>query len=134
MKTMTITKNTSIILIAVIAAVMISSALAVTVTTSPVLAKKGSGSSGSSGSSGVNDGSPGNSDFGHSHGPARDATCNPSTVGNQTATLNEGTCTASLFSNSEPQKDTFQQECLSILHSSFVHETDGELNCIFPAT
>ena len=66
--------------------------------------------------------------------PAREATCNPSTVGGQTATLTEGTCTASLFSDSEPQKDTFQQDCLSILHSSFVHETNGELNCIFPAT
>jgi hypothetical protein len=64
----------------------------------------------------------------------RDATCNPSTVGGQTTTLTDGECTAMLSGGSEPQKDIFQNDCLSILHSSFVHEVDGELSCIFPAT
>jgi hypothetical protein len=62
------------------------------------------------------------------------AACNPSTVGGQIAILTVGTCTAMLPGNStEPQKDIFQRDCLSILHSNFVHEPNGDLSCIFPA-
>ena len=67
--------------------------------------------------------------------PERNATCNPSTVGGQTTTLTDGECTAMLSSDStEPQKDIFQRDCLSIRLSNFVHEPNGDLNCIFPAT
>ena len=74
------------------------------------------------------------SDFKQAEGK-HEATCNPSTVDGQTATLTDGTCTAMLSSDStEPQKDIFQRDCLSIQHSNFVHEPNGDLNCIFPAT
>jgi hypothetical protein len=73
------------------------------------------------------------SDFKQAEGK-HEATCNPSTVGGQTATLTDAECTATLSSGyTEPQKDTFQNDCLSIQHSNFVHEPNGDLGCIFPA-
>jgi len=61
-------KNTSIVLIAVIAAVVISSALPVTMTSTAFAEVEHAGGHNHQ-SNGVNDGSggPGNSDFGHSH-------------------------------------------------------------------
>jgi len=74
------------------------------------------------------------SDFKQAEGNTT-VTCNPSTVGGQTATLTDDTCTAMLSSDStEPQKDIFQRDCLSIRLSNFVHEPNGDLNCVFPAT
>jgi hypothetical protein len=60
-------KNTSIVLIAVVAAVMVAGMLAVTLETGQAFARGGNGGKG--GNNGVNGGSggPGNSDFGHSH-------------------------------------------------------------------
>jgi len=73
-----------------------------------------------------------NPDFKQAQGAA--AACDPSTVGGQVAILTVDTCTATLPGNStEPQKDTFQQDCLSILHNNFVHKPNGDLSCIFPS-
>lgn len=68
----TMTKNTSIVLIGVIAAVMVAGALALTLATSSAYAFQISvggdgGIGGARGANGVNGDSPGNSDFGHSH-------------------------------------------------------------------
>jgi hypothetical protein len=61
-------KNTSIVLIAVVAAVMVAGMLAVTLETGQAFANLMRGNS-MGGANGVNGGSggPGNSDFGHSH-------------------------------------------------------------------
>ena len=67
--------------------------------------------------------------------PTPTSTCNPSTVGGQTATPTDGTCTATLPAGATTnQIEVFEKTCLKIPGTVTVNIRTGVPTCTFPST